>query len=48
MEISISCETFVRLAKVANALEPECNKGEYLRSVWLEVSEGDIVAVGGG
>lgn len=45
MEISINCETFVRLAKVANTLKPDHDKGEYLRSIWLEVEEGDTIAV---
>jgi len=41
MELSVSCDTFVRLAKIASS-----NDAGYLKSIWLEITDkGDVLAI---
>ncbi len=45
MEISVSCDTFVRLAKIALSNVSD-GKRDYLKSIFLEITEkGDVLAI---
>lgn len=45
MEISVSCDTFVRLAKIASSNVSD-GKRDYLKSIFLEITEkGDVLAI---
>lgn len=44
MEISISCETYVRLASLAAALDP-ADKRQHLKAVYVESRKGRVIAL---